>query len=356
MKTAIVLFNLGGPDSTDAIKPFLKNFFMDKNIVTAPWVVRFMVSRLIAMKRSKKEAGTSYGLLGGKSPLLENTQAQAKALEAKLKAQDPSQEWKSFIAMRYWHPLTDQVVRDVKAWGADRIILLPLYPQFSTTTTWSSLEVWRKECRKQQLDRPETVLCCYPEESGFVMASARLIRETYDSFMKGEQNGQKPRLLFSAHGLPEKIIEGGDPYQWQCEESARTIAAATQIEDLDWSICYQSRVGRLKWIGPSTEDALHQAAADKVPVLIYPHAFVSEHVETLVEIEIEYRELAEEIGVPGFARVPTVSTAPEFIDGLAALILNNAKTEGLVSPARTCPMEFSRCCCRQYPELLKKAN
>lgn len=359
MKTAIVLFNLGGPDSSAAIKPFLKNFFMDPNIVRAPWLVRKFVSFQIARKRSKNEAGTSYGFLGGKSPLLENTQAQARALEDRLTHLAPEQEWKSFIAMRYWHPFSDETVRAVKSWGAERIILLPLYPQFSTTTSWSSLQAWRKACKAEGFSCPETIFCCYPQQEGFVSASARLIREQYDHFVRGAGNnaGMKPpRLLFSAHGLPENIIKDGDPYQWQCEESARAIAAATGIDGLDWSVCYQSRVGRLKWIGPSTEEALHQAAKDQVPVMIYPHAFVSEHVETLVEIEIEYRELAQKIGIPGFIRVPTVSTAPEFIDGLANMILkksdNNAGGDpavthsDIIHPVQTCPENFSRCLCR----------
>lgn len=346
MKVAVVLFNLGGPDSSAAIRPFLKNFFMDRNIVRAPFPVRAFVSWQIARKRSKNEAGTSYGLLGGKSPLLENTQDQARALEARLREDAPGKEWKCFIAMRYWHPFSGETLREVRAWGAERVVLLPLYPQFSTTTSWSSLEAWRKACKAQNANMPETMICCYPRDPGFVMASARLIRETYDSFMKGEHNGQRPRLLFSAHGLPENIIKDGDPYQWQCEESARAIAEATQIEDLDWAICYQSRVGRLKWIGPSTEEELHRAARDKIPLLVYPHAFVSEHVETLVEIEIEYRHLAEKIGVPGFARVPTVGTAPEFIGGLAAMITEAAEKDGIQSPAQCCPSEYTRCLCR----------
>lgn len=353
MKTAVVLFNLGGPDSTESIRPFLKNFFMDKNIIQAPWPVRVMVSTLIALRRSKKQAGEAYGLLGGKSPLLENTQAQAAILEQTLNTQDPSETYKTFIAMRYWHPMTDKAVADVKAWGADRIVLLPLYPQYSTTTTFSALEAWRKESAKAGLNLPETVFCCYPQDAGFVEASAQLIRETYEGFVA--VSGMRPRVLFSAHGLPEKIIDQGDPYQWQCQESARVIAEATDIEDLDWSICYQSRVGPLIWIGPSTEEALRQAAQDEVPVLVYPHAFVSEHVETLVEIEIEYRHLAEELGVPGFARIPTVSVSDEFIGGLAKMVLQHKGHNGLVPATQPCPSEWTRCCRNEVGSVCRKA-
>ena len=352
MKTAIILFNLGGPDSSAAIRPYLKNFFMDRNIITAPWPVRAIVSTLISRRRAQNEAGSAYGQLGGKSPLLDNTKAQGAALEARLRQDDPAQDWKVFIAMRYWHPLTAETVSAVKAWGAERIVLLPLYPQFSTTTSWSSFEAWRAECDRQGLGRPETILCCYPRDRGFIRASAELIGDCYQDFVRA--HGRRPRVLFSAHGLPEKIIKSGDPYQWQCAESARLIAEATQIDDLDWEICYQSRVGPLKWIGPSTEEALQKAAADKVPVLVYPHAFVSEHVETLVEIEIEYRHLAEKIGVPGFARVPTVGTTPEFIEGLAALVQKNLGETGVVSPAHRCPVEFSRCCKTRAARLERK--
>lgn len=344
MKTAVVLFNLGGPDSTAAIRPFLKNFFMDRNIIAAPWPVRAVVSEMISRRRSKKEAGDSYARLGGRSPLLENTKAQADALENHLRRAAPEREWKVFTAMRYWHPLAGETAAAVRDWNPGHIVLLPLYPQYSTTTTKSSFESWRRACGKTGLSKPETAICCYPLDAGFVQTSARLVREAYESFHARE--GRTPRVLFSAHGLPEKIIKSGDPYQWQCEESAHAIAEATGIAALDWSICYQSRVGPLQWIGPSTEEALHKAAEDRVPALIYPHAFVSEHVETLVEIEIEYRELAHKIGVPGFARVPTVAVAEEFIAGLARVIVARADETGIVSAAgpRLCPAGFDRCC------------
>lgn len=344
-RTAVILFSLGGPDSESAIRPFLKNFFMDKNIIRAPLPVRMLASTLIARKRSKKEAGTSYGLLGGRSPLLENTLAQAGALENALRRESPEQDWKTFTAMRYWHPRTDEVAREVLSWRPERIMLVPLYPQFSTTTTRSSLEDWARACRATGLKAPETTLCCYPFEAGFVAASARLVRAAYETALKAAAE-KPPRVLFSAHGLPEKIIADGDPYQWQCAESARRIAVATGITDLDWQICYQSRVGPLKWIGPSTQEALEKAAADTVPVVIYPHAFVSEHVETLVEIEMEYRHLAEELGVPGFTRVPTVSVEADFISGLAGQIIDKSSKSGIFSHegSRICPAGYRRCC------------
>lgn len=351
-KAAIILFNLGGPDSKDAIRPFLLNFFTDPNIIRLPYPFRRVIAHLIAARRTKKEAGTSYGLLGDKSPLLENTQAQATALEAVLQTALPAHEARTFVCMRYWHPMSDEVVQAVKAYAPDDIVLLPLYPQYSTTTTRSSLQEWQKSCRKYGVQVPTSTLCCYPFGDGFIKASAELIRKAYQAAqVELESKGlPAPRVLFSAHGLPESIIEEGDPYQWQCEQSAAKMAAATGIENLDWQICYQSRVGPKKWIGPSTEEALHKAAADQKPVLVYPHAFVSEHVETLVEIEQEYRHVADQIGVPWFGRVNTVGTDPRFIEGLADMIRDVIGTRTLApdSKARLCPMKYGQCCMAEF--------
>ena len=342
-RIAIVLFNLGGPDSPAAISPFLKNFFMDPLIVRAPFPVRFLLSRLIAYKRSRKEAGASYAALGGSSPLLANSQAQATALENLLNA-DGHAEYRSFVCMRYWHPLSDAVAAQVREFAPSRIVLLPLYPQYSTTTTESSFRAWDAACAKIGLSAPTARVCCYPRDNGFIVESARLVRTAYDK-MRAEGHG-KPRVLFSAHGLPENIVKAGDPYQWQCEDSARSIAAAAGLTTQDWAICYQSRVGRLKWIGPSTDDEIRRAGAEKTALVVYPHAFVNEHVETIVEIGEEYRELAHEVGVPAFARVETVGTGAGFINGLAALVRGLTAHTGTFSGAgamRICPHSFSAC-------------
>ena len=221
-KVAVVLFNLGGPDSKNAIKPFLMNFFMDKNIIRVPIPFRCFIAALIAKRRSNREAGESYGELGDKSPLLENTNAQSKALEAFLKKDSrgtkAGSKFKTFVAMRYWHPMSAQVVRDVRAWGADRVVIVPMYPQFSTTTTWSSLEAWNKAMYQAGMNLPTSMVCCYHENAGFIGASAEHVRAKYDEAVKdGHEN---PRVLFSAHGLPESVIKDGDPYQWQCEQTA----------------------------------------------------------------------------------------------------------------------------------------
>jgi ferrochelatase len=333
-KIAVILMNLGGPDRREAIKPFLYNFFMDKNIIPLPVILRRFVAWRISKTRGDGEALVNYNAMGGASPILKNTQEQVAALEKKL-AERYSQA-RVFVSMRYWHPRAQEVVSKVRDFNPEKIVLLPLYPQFSTTTTFSSFEEWMAEAASQGLDAPTRKICCYPEDDGFIAASAQLLRAEL------EKAPRPVRVLFSAHGLPEKVIRGGDPYQYQCEKTAERIVRALDMQGLDWQVCYQSRVGRLKWIGPSTEEALQKAAQDKIGVVVYPHAFVSEHVETIVEIGEEYRQLAEKLGIPYFARVPTVSVHDAFIGGLAKMVFGAVAGE---TRPRFCPQEFSRCGC-----------
>ncbi|MGH1374985.1 MAG: ferrochelatase [Alphaproteobacteria bacterium] len=349
-KIAVVLFNLGGPDSKESIEPFLMNFFMDKNIITASLPVRYVLAKMISKKRSKREAGESYAELGDKSPLLENTQEQADALESVLNQSSDGNIYKTFVTMRYWHPMAPEVIKDVQEWDAQKVILLPLYPQFSTTTSWSSLEVWKKTLAKQNYNPEMSMVCCYPDNDGFISVSADNILKSYVQALKdGHEN---PRVLFSAHGLPEKIVKSGDPYQYQCEKTAKTIAMRLSeklgIDNLDWQICYQSRVGRLKWIGPSLDEALDSAQSDKKAVVIYPHAFTQEHVETLVELDIEYKEMAEEKNIPGYYRARTVGVQDGFINGLSDLVKSHLdKTEIAAEGGQCiCPDNFGRCCMR----------
>ena len=330
MKTAVVLFNLGGPDSPDAVQPFLQNLFSDPAIITAPNPIRWLLARLISRRRAPI-AKHIYAELGGRSPLLPNTEAQAAALQSAIGG-----ETKVFIAMRYWHPLTEATAAEVKAWAPERVVLLPLYPQFSTTTTGSSFDAWDRAAKAIGLSVPTTRLCCYPDDAGFVVASARLLAKTM------AMAGGPCRVLFSAHGLPKKIVDTGDPYPWQVERSARAIVDALGVPT-DWVVCYQSRVGPLEWIGPSTDAEIRRAASDKVTPVVVPLSFVSEHSETLVELDREYRQLAESLGAPGYLRVPTVSTDAAFIDGLARLV--KAAPAGLSSGCgrRICPAEHRRC-------------
>jgi len=342
-RQAIVLFNLGGPDSLDAVRPFLFNLFNDKAIFRLPQPFRSLLAAFVA-KRRTPTATEIYRQLGGGSPLLPNTEAQAAALHDALGG---NADIRVFIAMRYWRPFTTQTVADVQAWAPDEIILLPLYPQFSTTTTASSLLAWHQGAKALGLKTPVREICCYPTQAGLIEAMADLIAP---GLIEAAKHGA-PRLLLSAHGLPESVVTSGDPYQWQCEQTAQAVVAALAKSnpdwaELDWTVCYQSRVGPMKWIGPSTDAEIMRAGQDKVPVVIAPIAFVSEHSETLVEIEIEYRHLAQEQGVPFFKRIPTVGAAPPFIDALARLIQHPG--HGVISidsgcGGRICPNSYGGC-------------
>jgi protoporphyrin/coproporphyrin ferrochelatase len=304
--------NLGGPDSPEAIRPFLYNLFSDPAIIRLPVFLRLPLARLIARRRARV-ARDIYRHLGGSSPLLANTEAQARALEAALEP-----EHRCFVAMRYWHPTSTETARHVVEWRPDEIVCLPLYPQFSTTTTASSLAAWKSAAAQYSLDCPARMVRCYPVEKGFIAALAGLIRPALD--LAASDGDRPPRLLLTAHGLPKKIVRSGDPYQSQIESTAAAVISALDRPGLDWCVCYQSRVGPLEWIDPATEDEIHRAGSDGVPVVVAPISFVSEHAETLVELDLDYRRLAEASGVPGYHRVPTVGTEPSFIQALAGLV------------------------------------
>ena len=345
-RLAVVLFNLGGPDQPAAIKPFLVNLFTDPAILRVPFFVRPFLARLIARARVKP-ATEIYQQLGGKSPLLDLTRQQAEALQAALaEAPLPEHTTRVFIAMRYWHPFSLQTVREVYDFAPDEILLLPLYPQYSTTTTGSSLTAWREAAAQIGLVAPVRSLCCYHTDPGFIAATAALVRRSYTEARDSLNPTTPLRILFSAHGLPEIIITKGDPYQNQIEKTAAAVTRALDIENLDWTVCYQSRATPQKWITPATEDEIARAAADKVAVLVVPIAFVSDHSETLVELDIEYRELAHKSGVPGYFRTPVQNSDPGFIAALAALVrTTQARPPGLCSfiGPRTCPAPFGDC-------------
>ncbi|HET6520706.1 MAG TPA: ferrochelatase, partial [Geminicoccaceae bacterium] len=295
-KVAIVLMNLGGPDRLESVPPFLFNLFYDPAITEMPAPFRWVFARLITRRR-QAAVKENYRLMGGKTPLLEETAAQARALEAALAGdQLGAAEVRCFVAMRYWHPFSEAAAREVEAFGPDRILLLPLYPQYSAATTGSSLAAWREAAAKVGLDgTPTRTVCCYPTEPGFVRAHADLIRR---GLAKAAGSGGRPRLLFSAHGLPEAFIRKGDPYRWQIEQTCAAVVEELAVPDLDWLICYQSRVGPQKWIEPYTDAEVERAGRDGVPVVMTPIAFVSEHIETLVEMDDEYAKLAREAGAP----------------------------------------------------------
>lgn len=339
-KLAVVLFNLGGPDCPRAVRSFLFNLFRDPAIIGLPAIARYPLAALISTAR-EKTAKANYAIMGGGSPLLPETERQSAALEAELARILPGVEARCFIAMRYWNPLTGETARRVKAFAPDDVVLLPLYPQFSTTTTGSSLKAWRETYKGPGR---ETTVCCYPTETGLIEAHARSIRETWEK----AGSPTNIRLLFSAHGLPEKVILAGDPYQRQVEATAAAVAAQLPAE-LEWTVCYQSRVGPMKWIGPSTDAEIRRAGAEGKGVMVTPIAFVSEHVETLVELDHEYAELAKTVGAAPYVRVPALGAAPEFIGGLAGSVRQALVAAGSIAPACgwRCGPDWPKCPCKE---------
>lgn len=344
-RVAVVLFNLGGPDAPESVRPFLVNLFTDPAILRVPGFIRPWLGRLIAWRRTAP-AQENYAVLGGKSPLRELTEEQGQNLEALLRQREPETEYRCFVAMRYWHPMSDETVSAVQSWGAEEILLIPLYPQYSTTTTGSSVTAWDAACAKAGLKLPTRVLCCFHSDTGYAAATARMVAEAHAKARAELPEDVKLRVLFSAHGLPESIVKAGDPYQWQVEQSVASVISHLEIPDLDAIVCFQSRVTPQKWIGPSTEDEIERAAHEKVAILICPIAFVSEHSETLVELDVEYREVADKLGIPGYFRVPAQNSDPGFIAAMADLVQRTRASERPLcsyAGARQCPREHGDC-------------
>jgi ferrochelatase len=230
--------------------------------------------------------------------------------------------------------LTAETAKAVTVFSPDDIVLLPLYPQYSTTTTGSSLAKWQAVYKGAGRTH---VVCCYPDQQGLIEAHAQRVLGVLND--PSELTGL--RLIFSAHGLPEKVIAEGDPYQHQVERSAEALAARLGVSD--WRISYQSRVGPMRWIGPSTIEVIQQAGQDGVGVLVVPIAFVSEHSETLVELDIEYRHLAEAAGVPSYLRAPAVGIEPHFIEGMANMVLNALSMDSVTAGSSPCGKPFGKC-------------
>jgi ferrochelatase len=335
-RVAVVLFNLGGPNSWSAVTPFLVNLFSDPAIIALPQPLRWAVARWIAYRRSPLTRQI-FAQIGNASPLKANTEAQAAALRAAL-----GSEHRVFVAMRYWHPRAASAAAAVKAWNPSEIVLLPLYPQYSTTTTASSVADWQKASAKVGLKAPVRTVCCYPAEPGFIAALARLL----EIELGRAPPGRKLRVLLSAHGLPKRIVARGDPYAWQVEATAAALRAALARPEIESVVCYQSRVGNLAWLEPSTEAEIRRAGADGAGVIVQPISFVSEHSETLVELDMDYRKLARASGVPFYLRARTVSLTPEFIAGLARLVLAAPKAG---AGGRNCPAGFT-CAQSAVPE------
>ena len=321
-RVGVVLFQLGGPDSLDAIEPFLYNLFCDPDIIDFPGarLAREPLARLISSRRAGK-VRKHYEKIGGKSPIGDLTARQARALEAELR--------KSFaarvvVAMRYWHPLTDAAIRELAAFDPEEIVLLPLYPQYSSTTTGSSLNEWQRRFPPQH---PATVHVVreFHDHPLYLDALVERIEQGLERFRRTNGHAARPpsdvHLLFSAHSVPTRVIERGDPYQAQIEATVKAV-----MERGRWpnphTLCYQSRSGPGRWLQPFVHESLQAMAARGAErVLVAPIAFVSDHVETLHEINIEARQQAETLGIQQFETMQGLNDSPRFIAALADLVL-----------------------------------
>ncbi len=335
MKRAVILFNLGGPDKQESVEPFLFNLFNDPAIINIPSIFRYPLAKFISKKRAPV-AKNIYKEIGNKSPILELTQDQANSLENNLSKKG---DYKCFIIMRCWHPRASDVINKVREYNPEEIILLPLYPQYSDSTSGSSINEWCDLCKKENYHIKTKTICCYPTENNFIASHISLIKKTLKAI---DDNNFK--LIFSAHGLPKSKIKKGDPYQWQVEETVKKIMSNLESENLNYIISYQSRVGPLKWIGPLTDEVIIKYSKEKKGIVIVPIAFVSEHSETLVELDIEYKKLAEKNGCSFYKRVAAPGTEENFIKGLTELVLKQ-ETRGNFISSSMCPNKYVKCPC-----------
>ncbi|MBI5205619.1 MAG: ferrochelatase [Nitrospirae bacterium] len=318
----VLLLNLGGPDSLQAVKPFLYNLFSDRQIIKlGPEFLQKPIAWLISTTRHKKTEGF-YSLIGGKSPILDITNAQAKALEEAL---NQLSDVKVFVAMRYWHPLIEEVVPEIHNAGIRKLIVLSLYPQYSLATTGSSLSKFKEVASKYKME----VSCI---ESWFnhplyIEALVDVIRKGMDIFAESREPRAKDmepdiHILFSAHSLPQKFIDEGDPYVQHIKGTIDGIARRIEIK---WHLSYQSKSGPVKWLEPSTDEKLKELAAKGVRnILVVPISFVSDHIETLYEIDILYRQMAEGLGLC-LRRTESLNTHPVFIEAMRDIIIKNVK-------------------------------
>lgn len=314
MKLGVILFQLGGPDSLQAIEPFLYNLFCDPDIIDFPFarIARQPLARLIASRRASHVAH-HYAEIGGKSPILEFTRRQAAALETVLRADFDA---RVTVAMRYWHPLTEEAIQEMEGHVPEELVLLPLYPQYSKTTTGSSLNEWSRRFHPNGWKPKIHTIEQFYEDHAYLDAVVRAVNRS----MAGFEDAHDIDVVFSAHSLPVAIVEKGDPYQRQIERTT----------DLVWQrgnwpgrrhLCYQSKVGASKWLRPSMHETMKRLASEgRKHVLVVPISFVSDHVETLHEIDIEHREQARELGILDYRMVPGLNDSPAFIDALAGLV------------------------------------
>lgn len=316
-KTAVLLLQMGGPDSLDAVEPFLVNLFSDRDIIRiGPAFLQPLIARLIAKRRSRT-AERNYEEIGGKSPLRELTEAQAKALEALL-----GERYRCFVAMRYWKPSTVDALAAIKREGITRIIALSLYPHYSRATTGSSINELKRVLAAAGVSFEVVYVDRFYDHPRYIDALEEKIREGLAAFHPLAE----VELLFSAHSLPQSFIDAGDPYLDQLKETVRLVMARFE---LPYHLAFQSRAGPVKWLEPSTEEMLATLAArDCKSLLVVPLSFVSDHIETLHEIDIQYAVEAHKLGFARFLRAPSLNASPTFIACLAELVRRAEETAG----------------------------
>ncbi|MGF1498168.1 MAG: ferrochelatase [Elainellaceae cyanobacterium] len=326
-RVGILLLNLGGPEQLEDVRPFLFNLFSDPEIIRLPatWLQK-PLAWLISTTRARKSK-ENYRQIGGGSPLRHITEEQASALQAALEHR--GQDAQVYIGMRYWYPFTEEAIARIKRDGIEHLVILPLYPQFSISTSGSSFrlleQIWQDDAALQAIDH--TVITSWYDRPGYLQAMAQLIAQELDQL----DDPDSAHVFFSAHGVPLSYVEeAGDPYQREIEACVDLIMKTLDRPN-SHTLAYQSRVGPVEWLKPYTEDAIQDLAAEGVNTLVVvPISFVSEHIETLQEIDMEYREIAEEAGIEHFRRVPALNTHPVFIDELANLVM-----DALESPRRS---------------------
>ncbi len=311
-RVGVVLFQLGGPDSLDAIEPFLYNLFCDPDIIDFPLarIGRKPLAKLISASRARK-VQHHYAVIGGYSPIRKHTERQAQALEAELRGQ--GLDARCFVAMRYWHPFTREAIAQIESAQCDAIVLLPLYPQYSTTTTGSSLNEWRRQYGGAA---PVHCVQAFYRDTTYLDAVLEKINDALWRFPFPE----RPEIIFSAHSVPVAVIEKGDPYQRQIEQTVQRLMARGGWCN-SYQLCYQSKVGASKWLQPSLHHTLQQLAKQQVrEACVVPIAFVSDHVETLGEIDHEAREYAMELGFSQFEMTAGLNDSAKFIEALAGMV------------------------------------
>jgi protoporphyrin/coproporphyrin ferrochelatase len=325
-RLGVVLFQLGGPDTLEAIEPFLFNLFCDSDIIDFPFarIGRKPLAKLISSTRAKR-VQHHYSVIGGGSPIRKFTEQQAAALESRLRKDGFDAH--CFVAMRYWHPFTEEAIAQLQSAECDEVVLLPLYPQYSSTTTGSSLNEWNRLFHDDLATR---VIGSFYRDNLYLRALVEKIDEALRRFAEPET----AEIVFSAHSVPVSVIERGDPYQRQIEETVRLLMARGCWGN-HYRLCYQSKVGASKWLKPSLHMTLKELAREQVEnVCIVPVSFVSDHVETLGEINHEAREEARELGIKRFEMTVGLNTSRLFIDALAGLV-KKAVEQGSDQPYRT---------------------